>query len=155
MEGDASEGAEPPAHEHRRGQSLLNQISTEVVQTFKEYYGKGPVSAKSYLLDDLLFVVMRGGLTAPEKFLLEQREEDVVRAYRQTFENRIAETLSGKIETLTRRHVIGFQSQVLFDPALSVQIFVFDDRSPEEGTDMTAAAHVGHQAIGDVRAQDP
>lgn len=108
-----------------RAQSLLNRISTEVVQAFKENYGKGPTSAKSYLFDDLLFVVMRGGLTAPESFLLEQGEHDVVRAYRQTFANRMAATLGDKIEALTGRTVIGFQGQVLFAPDMSVMIFVF------------------------------
>ncbi len=113
-----------------RGYSLLNRISTVVVQTFKEYYGKGPTSAKSYMMDDLLFVVMRGGLTAPESFLLEQDEEDVVRAYRQTFENHMTAILSRRIEALTGRKVIGFQSQVLFEPTMSVEIFVFEDSTP-------------------------
>lgn len=118
--------SEPDEGTHAgRGQSLLNRISTEVVQAFKEYYGKGPTSAKSYLLDDLLFVVMRGGLTAPESFLLEQDEADVVRAYRQTFANRMAATLRERIEALTGRTVIGFQGQVLFAPDMSVMIFVF------------------------------
>ena len=84
----------PGEEEVQQGQSLLARISTEVVQTFKEYYGKGPTSAKSYMFDDLLFVVMRGGLTASEKFLLEKDEGDVVRQYRQTFENRMNEILS-------------------------------------------------------------
>jgi hypothetical protein len=38
----------PGEEEVQRGQSLLARISTEVVQTFKEYYSKGPLSAKSY-----------------------------------------------------------------------------------------------------------
>jgi hypothetical protein len=38
---------------------LLSQLSTQMVRAMKQYYGKGPVSAKSYLIDDLLFIVMR------------------------------------------------------------------------------------------------
>jgi uncharacterized protein YbcI len=154
-EDDQPRNTELSDHDLQRGYSLLNRISTEVVQTFKEYYGKGPTSAKTYMMDDLLFVVMRGGLTPPEKFLLEQGEEDVVRAYRQTFENRMTQTLSGKIEKLTERKVIGFQSQVLFEPAMSIEIFVFDDRSPEEGIDMTAAAQIEQQAAGEVPDENP
>jgi uncharacterized protein YbcI len=93
----------PDEEEVQQGQSLLARISTEVVRTFKEYYGKGPTSAKSYMFDDLLFVVMRGGLNPSEKFLLENDEADVVRQYRQTFENRMNEILSEKIEELTGR----------------------------------------------------
>jgi len=40
-------------------QSLTARISTEVVRRLKETLGKGPVKAKSYLLDDFLLVVMR------------------------------------------------------------------------------------------------
>ena len=51
----------PDESEIQRGESLLARISTQVVKAFKEYYGKGPLSAKSYMFDDMLFVVMRGG----------------------------------------------------------------------------------------------
>jgi uncharacterized protein YbcI len=138
-----------------RGQSLLSRISTEVVKTFKEYYGKGPTSAKSYMVDDLLFVVMRGGLNASEKFLLEKDEVDVVRQYRQTFENRMNEILSGKIEELTGRKVIAFNSQILFEPDLSVEIFVFDDRGTGESIDATALGQIGDQPVGEVVGEKP
>jgi uncharacterized protein YbcI len=132
----------------------LVDTSTEAGE-FQEVLRQGPHERKTYMMDDLLFVVMRGGLTPPEKFLLEQGEEDVVRAYRQTFENRMTQTVSGKIEKLTERKVIGFQSQVLFEPDMSVEIFVFDDRSPEEGIDMTAAAQIEQQAAGEVHDEKP
>lgn len=78
---------------------------------------------------------MHGGLTPAEKLLLDEGEDDVVRAYRQTFENRMAGILSGRIEELTGRKVVGFQSQMLFDPDMSVEIFVFDDRVLPDRTD--------------------
>lgn len=139
----------------RRGQSLLSRISSEVVKTFKEYYGKGPTSAKSYMIDDLLFVVMRGGLNAAEKFLLEKGEVDVVRQYRQTFENRMDEILSKKIEELTGRTVIAFNSQILFEPDMSVEIFVFDDRGTEESIDATALGQISEQPVGEVAGEAP
>jgi uncharacterized protein YbcI len=144
-----------PDGEAERGRSLLTRISTEVVRTFKEYYGKGPVSAKSYFLDDLLFVVMRGGLNAPELFLLERGEQDVVRQYRQTFENRMAQILSEKIEKLTGRKVINFQSQVLFDPDMSVEIFVFEKRSPDEAIVATALGEIHDVPVGEAKDDDP
>jgi uncharacterized protein YbcI len=52
------------------GQSVTAAISTEVVRTLKETFGKGPVKAKSYLLDDFLLVVMRGGMTVAEETML-------------------------------------------------------------------------------------
>lgn len=155
---DASELAavEPPSEDTvRHGQSLLARISSEVVKTFKEYYGKGPTSAKSYMVDDLLFVVMRGGLNAAEKFLLEKDEVDVVRQYRQTFENRMDEILTEKIEELTGRKVVAFQSQILFEPDMSVEMFVFDDRGTEESIDATALGQISEQSVGEVTGEAP
>jgi uncharacterized protein YbcI len=156
---DPSDGPAPldlPGEEEvQRGESLLARISTQVVQTFKEYYGKGPVSAKSYMFDDMLFVVMRGGLNASEKFLLEKDEVDVVRQYRQTFENRMNEILSEKIEELTGRKVVAFNSQILFDPDISIEIFVFDSRGTEESIDATAIGQLGDEPVGEVTGKAP
>jgi uncharacterized protein YbcI len=151
---DGLAGVDLPGEEEvQRGQSLLARISTEIVQIFKEYYGKGPTSAKSYMFDDMLFVVMRGGLNASEKFLLEKDEVDVVRQYRQTFENRMNEILSEKIEALTSRKVIAFNSQILFDPDMSIEIFVFDDRGTEESIDATALGQIAVEPVGEVKGE--
>jgi len=107
--------------------SVLARISTEMVRTMKQYYGKGPVSAKSYLVDDLLFVVMREGITRAEQTMLDAGREGTVRSFRQEFENEMSEMLTRMIERVTGRRVVTYQSQVLFDPNLTIEIFVFDD----------------------------
>ena len=131
-----------------RGKSLLSRISSEVVKTFKEYFGKGPTSAKSYMVDDLLFVVMRGGLNAAEEFLLEQDEADVVRQYRQTFGNHMDRILSEKIEALTGRKVVGFNSQILFSPDVTIEIFLLDDREGGKSIDTSAPDSTNEQKVG-------
>jgi uncharacterized protein YbcI len=112
------------------GQSVLSKISTEVVRTLKESFGKGPVKAKSYLLDDFLLVVMRGGATVAEETMLERGHGDMVRQFRQTYQNEMGDSLIAKIESLTRRKVVNYQSQVLFDPQIVIEIFFF---APEAG----------------------
>jgi uncharacterized protein YbcI len=107
--------------------SVLARISTEMVRTFKQYYGKGPVSAKSYLVDDLLFVVMREGITQAEQTMLDAGRAGTVRNFRQEFENEMTEVLTRMVERVTGRRVVTYQSQVLFDPNLTIEIFVFDD----------------------------
>jgi uncharacterized protein YbcI len=107
--------------------SVLARISTEMVRSMKQYYGKGPVSAKSYLVDDLLFVVMREGITQAEQTMLDAGREGTVRNFRQEFENEMAEVLTRMIERVTGRRVVTYQSQVLFDPNMTIEIFVFDD----------------------------
>jgi len=110
------------------GQSLLSKISTEVVRTLKESFGKGPVRAKSYLLDDFLLVVMRGGATVAEETMLERGHGDLVRQFRQTYQNEMGDSLIAKIEALTGRKVVNYQSQVLFDPQIVIEIFFFEGR---------------------------
>ena len=139
VDGDADDTAEAP-----RDSGLLSQVSTEMVQAVKRHYGKGPVSAKSYLVDDLLFVVMRDGITQAERTMLDAGRENTVRHFRQEFENEVAETLTRLVERLTGRRVINYQSQVLFDPDMTIEIFVFDDRSTagDDGDEPAAAGDV-------------
>jgi uncharacterized protein YbcI len=108
------------------GQSLTARISTEIVRTLKESFGKGPVKAKSYLLDDFLLVVMRGGVTTAEETMLERGHEDLVRQFRQTYQNEMGDVLVAKIEALTGRNVVNYQSQILFDPHIVMEIFFFE-----------------------------
>jgi uncharacterized protein YbcI len=110
------------------GQSVTARISTEVVRTLKESFGKGPIKAKSYLLDDFLLVVMRGGATVAEETMLDRGHGDMVRQFRQTYQNEMGDVLIEKIESLTGRKVVNYQSQVLFDPQIVIEIFFFESK---------------------------
>jgi uncharacterized protein YbcI len=130
-DGQAATGGRGDTHESG---SMLAQISSEMVQAMKHHYGKGPVSAKSYLVDDLLFVVMRDMITQAERTMLDAGRGDTVREFRQQFENEVADTLTRIVERVTGRRVLTYQSQVLFDPDITVEIFVFaDQREPGHG----------------------
>ena len=120
-----------PEQVEERGQGLLARISNEMVRAQKEFFGKGPTQAKSYFLDDMLIVVMRGGLTTAEQTMLEFGHPDQVRRFRQLFQDEMTERLTSRIEEITGRTVVNYQSQVLFDPDLLVEIFVFDSAAPE------------------------
>ena len=133
-------GVPNPAHERETGPDLLAAISREMVRAMKTFYGKGPVKAKSYLIDDFLLVVMRGGQTPAEETMIEAGREDSVRSFRQEFENEMAERLIGTVEQLTGRKVVTYQSQILFKPAIVCELFFFDDLVPHEAVEQTAAA---------------
>lgn len=107
-------------------QSLLTRISNMMVSAQKEHFGRGPDRTKSYLIDDLLFIVMRGGITQAEQTMLDFGREDLVRAFRQEFENEMTRTLVDAIEEITGRRVLTYQSQILFNPHVVVEVFVFD-----------------------------
>jgi uncharacterized protein YbcI len=122
------------------GSSPLAAISREMVKAMKQYYGRGPTRAKSYFVDDLLFVVMRGGFLEVELTLLEADQADAVRAFRQTFQNVMGERLIGLVEQLTARKVVAYQSQVLFDPEVILEVFVFEGSVGREELEETAKA---------------
>jgi uncharacterized protein YbcI len=108
-------------------QGLLAKISTEVVRTLKDSFGKGPLKAKSYMLDDFLIVVMRGGVTVAEQTMLDRGHADLVRDFRQTYQNEMGDDLVAKIELLTQRKVVNYQSQILFEPHIVMEVFFFAD----------------------------
>ena len=109
-----------------RGRDLLRQISTGMARMQKDAFGKGPTSTKSYMFDDLLLIVMREGLTVAEKTMLDFGQADLVRHFRQQFENEMTSRLVDMIEGLTERNVLTYQSQIMFNPDVVIEIFVFD-----------------------------
>ncbi len=136
------------------GQSLLAQISNEMVKAQKEFFGKGPTKAKSYMLDDMLIVVMRGGLTTAEQTMLEFGHPDMVRQYRQLFENEMTERLTGMVEEVTGRSVATYQSQVLFAPDVIVEMFVFDRPATSEAIEATAQGQLAEDHTGEADHED-
>lgn len=123
-----------------QGGSLLAQISNAFVTMQKEYWGIGPLEAKSYMMDDLLLIVMRGGLTRAERTMLDFGQQDLVRNFRQTFENEMTQNLTQKIEELTGRKVLTYQSQILFDPDVVAELFVFDRAAGAGAQEIVATA---------------
>ena len=136
------------------GQSLLTRISNEMVRAQKRFFGKGPTDAKSYMLDDLLIIVMRGGLTTAEKTMLKFGQPDQVRQFRQLFENEMTERLTDMVETLTGRKVATYQSQIMFDPDLVVEMFVFDSAAHHDDRAATAEGQTREDRIGQATAED-
>ena len=129
--------------------TLLAQISNEMVRAQKEYFGRGPDQAKSYILDDFLLIVMRGGMLPVERTMLDAGKEDVVRQYRQDYENAMTETLIGKMQELTGRTIVTYQSQVLFDPEIVIEIFFFDQSGSNEQIKATADAQLAGESVGE------
>jgi uncharacterized protein YbcI len=133
---------EPKLSAGERERSLLRRLSTSMGAMQKAAFGKGPVSTKSYMFDDMLLIVMREGLTQAELTMLEFGRHDLVREFRQQFENEMTRRIINMIEELTERKVLTYQSQVMFDPHVVVEMFVFDNSLDAQ----FAAAEAGRDA---------
>ena len=118
---DWTEGVET---EHRPG--LRADISNAMVGLKKEFYGKGPTKAKTYINDNYILCVLQGGLTRNEETLLAAGEEALVRQYRLRFQEVMAAPTTEAIERLTGCRVLGYHSQIVFDPEYGFEIFVLD-----------------------------
>lgn len=118
--GDSQESGE------REPLALSARVSQEVVRTMKDLYGRGPVAAKTYFCDEYVFCAMSGGFTRHEETMMRAGEHETVRDYRLRFQRVIAPELIRRVEEVVERKVIGYHSQVLFDPDRLVEIFVLD-----------------------------
>jgi uncharacterized protein YbcI len=106
--------------------SIRAAVANAMVGMKKKYYGRGPTAAKAWFLDDYVFVAMEGGLTANEETLLRDGKHDLVRAYRLSFQETMAETTTGAVEELLGRKVLTYHSQIMFEPTRSFEIFVLE-----------------------------
>jgi uncharacterized protein YbcI len=133
QQGVTGEAAEPITNaDHSAGTAiegrgqLRKDISNAMVGMKKQLYGKGPVKAKTFINDNIVFCVLEGGLTKNEETLLAAGEENLVRQYRLRFQEVVAETGHEVIERLTGCKVLTYHSQIVFNPDRAFEIFVLD-----------------------------
>jgi len=114
------------------GGQLLAAISTSIVGILREHYGRGPMKAKTYALDDIIVVVMRGsGFTALEQTIMDSGEPERIVELREDFQRMMASRYRYTIEALTGRKVVAFLSQAHVEPDITMEIFFID--GPLEG----------------------
>ena len=108
-------------------------ISREIVRLQAEYYGKGPTKAKTYIVDDLVVVVLEESFTRAEKTLAERGEREAIQHIRRRFQQQMAESFTSIVEQATGRKVRAFLSETDIEQDVSVETFLL----AEERTDMT------------------
>src|SRR5689334_4614151 len=105
---------------------MRQSLSNAMVMMKKQFYGKGPTKAKTFINDNYVFCVLEGGLTRNEETLLEAGHESVVRDYRRHFEEAVAASTMKAVAEITGRAVLTYHSQIVFDPTRVFEIFVLD-----------------------------
>ena len=116
-----------------RPHSVRAEISNAMVGLKKDFYGKGPTKAKTFLNDNYVFCVMEGGLTRNETTLIERGHEDLVRNYRLRFQEAMEAPTVEAVQRITGRKVIGYHSQIVFKPERAFEIFVLDRPVEDSG----------------------
>ena len=120
------EHAPPPDTEVHAGEQLA-AVTNGIVRLFREYYGRGPTKAKSYILDDRILVcVLEETMTKVEKTLVENGHGDKVREVRLTFQEAMAEEFMQTVTETTGRKVAAYHSQLTLNPDIGFEFFVLE-----------------------------
>jgi uncharacterized protein YbcI len=105
----------------------LAAVTNGIVQLFREYYGRGPNKAKSYLLDGYIVVcVLEDTMTTVEQTLAKNGNHDMVRQVRLTFQEAMADEFHGVVERAMGRRVTAYHSQLTMEPDMGFEFFVLE-----------------------------
>ncbi len=108
-------------------QNELATLSNAMVRLYKELFGRGPTKARTvYAGRDALLCTLENSLTPAETALVQMGEHQRLRDTRMFFQHASEDQLIGAVEEITGRKVIGYHSQIVFDPPRAFEIFVLD-----------------------------
>lgn len=105
---------------------LAAEISNRVVGLLKEYTGRGPTKARTYLHERVVICVLEDTLTRGEQQLAEHGEEAQALENRRAFQRLIRSEARAAVEELTGRRVVAFLSDNALDPDIAVEAFVLE-----------------------------
>lgn len=108
------------------GRNSRAEISNRMVQLHKEFYGRGSDRAKTYIHDDTVVVILRGGFTPVEQTLLDGGEGQAVIEQRMKFQEVMRASFTEAIEETTGRKVAAFMSGSHQDPDVISEVFLLE-----------------------------
>ena len=109
-------------------------ISRELVSLHKQFYGRGPVRAKTHLVNDTVLCVLEGGFTVVERTLIEVGRAAAVHDMRTSFQAAMRDQFTAVVESALARRVRAYLSQVHTDPDVAVELFLLEsEQSVAEG----------------------
>jgi uncharacterized protein YbcI len=117
--------------------SIAAAISSATVQLMREYTGRGPTKARTYINEDLITVVLQDTLTMGERSLVRDGQVELVLATRKAFQKTMGPQLVAAVERHSGRSVYAFLSANHVDPDVAVESFVLVPESdpPVTGDD--------------------
>jgi uncharacterized protein YbcI len=109
--------------------SVASAISSAVVKLLREYTGRGPTKARTYIHEDLITVVLQDTLTMGERSLLRDGEDELVLHTRKAYQNTMAPQMIAAVERNSGRRVFAFLSDNHIEPDVAVESFVLAPRT--------------------------
>lgn len=118
--------SQPDAAGVQEGGEWRQQVSNAVVRAFKDYVGKGPTKARTYVSDNLVVCLLEDTRTRAESSLIEAGEVASVMSTRKKFQDTMRDRLVADVEEITQRKVIAFMSDSNLDPDFAAETFVLE-----------------------------
>jgi uncharacterized protein YbcI len=102
----------------------LAAISTFTVALFRQYTGRGPSKARTFIDDDMLVVVLQNALTPLELTLVDNDRAEIVLATRKTLQELMSAELIAGVEQRMQRTVTAFLSANHIAPDVAIVTFL-------------------------------
>jgi uncharacterized protein YbcI len=112
--------------------TVASAISSATVRMLREYTGRGPTKARTYITEDLISVVLQDTLTMGEKSLVRDGHADLVLSTRKAFQQTMGPQLIAAVQELSGRKVLAFLSDNHIDPDVAIESFLLSPRNTGE-----------------------
>jgi uncharacterized protein YbcI len=132
--------------QHSGANSVLAEISNEMVRLYKEQFGRGPTRARSYWAGaDTLVCMLEDTLTPAERNLIRAGEHERLRETRLFFQYASTFEFGEPVERLTGRKIKAFISGIDTAVAgLSAEVFVMH---PEGSTEKSRLDEITGETV--------
>ena len=108
------------------GQSVLAQLSNEMVRLYKDQFGRGPTRARSHWAgDDAILCTLEDSMTPAERNLVRMGEHQRLRDTRMFFQYATEQEFRRTVEELVGRKVHAFISGLDTRVDVSAEVFTF------------------------------
>lgn len=123
--------------ESRKSKGELEaEISQAIIRFKKEYMGRGPLSVRTYLIDDMVLVRLQGVLTAAEQKLAEVEERsrgrDLIKQMRLELIEHGRPLLETVVQGILGVKVTSLHTDISTRTGESVILFTLDQKPTEE-----------------------
>ena len=121
-----SAGAQTPMRTRTKGQ-LEAEISKAVVAFEREFMGRGPTEVRTYLLQDMVLVRLKGVLTPAERQLIKAEGVELLKQVRSKLLETGRDLLKKSLRELTGCEVVSMHADLSTKTGERVIIFVLNE----------------------------
>lgn len=114
----------------QNGHALV-ELSNAMVALHREYFGRGPGAAKSYVTDEMVVCVLSDIYTPVERTLIRADQAEHVRRTRGLHQEALEVEYKARVEEIMGRPVTAFLSVVHVDPDVAIEVFLLGGRAED------------------------